>query len=47
MNGKPNADESRDGGIKAERGTGTEISRGAIGDDEGGRARSGLAAPET
>lgn len=34
MNGEPNADENREGGIKAERGTGTQISGVAIGDDE-------------
>ena len=35
MNGEPNADENREGGIKAERGTGTEISGVAVGGDEG------------
>lgn len=38
MNGKPNADENREGGREAESGRGREKRRGAIGDDGGGRA---------
>lgn len=47
MNGKPHADGNREGGIKAERRAGTEISCCAIGADGGGRVQSGLEALET